>query len=51
LVLRSEIHIAIRLIVKMKHDVINKTGNTSHIAVTPEEGQAMAIGNIHKEIW
>jgi len=34
-----------------KNDVIHKTLSTQHITMPPEEDQAMAIGNMHKQIW
>ena len=30
-----------------KHDVIQKTGNTQHVATPPEETRATGIGNMH----
>jgi len=36
------------LAIMHKHNVIHKTGSTQHRNATTEEGQATAIGNMHK---
>ena len=33
-----------------KNDFIHKTGSTQHVAMPPGEDQAMAMGNMHKNL-